>query len=197
MKIISNPISLCAISLLFILGLLTVVRMVPLLAENPSSDPQEQKSQSDSQTDNDWTVPLQEMEKVQQDVSQLIRNALFAVERSPARQAAAGMRTGMQELPDKYVITESIPGMDETKLDVSVIGQVLKISGQRQSALAFLGSQMTGSDHQFGYFERALAIPNDVNPGQISAKYDNGVLTIELPKNAKTENSGAKKITVQ
>ncbi len=83
------------------------------------------------------------------------------------------------------VVTTEIPGIDPQKLDLSIVGDVLKIGGSRagegQEAESYYRQERS-----CGTFSRTLQLPFQVETGKVEAKYDKGVLQIILPR-AETE----------
>ena len=93
--------------------------------------------------------------------------------------------------------------MDKSKLDVKILDNSLTVAGERatdiQTGKKASSGEIYRQERSFGRFERAVPLPNNVNKDKISAKYDAGVLTIELPKLAPTppQAEQGKKIQVE
>ncbi len=176
----------------------------------PVKQPQEKNKEAgmwanplwDSQESLENWVPFQEMGKLQKDINQLFRKSMLEAERAtgPMSQGIFSVRTDVRELPDKYVFTADIPGMDKDKIEISVTDQTLKISGERKNETEQTDKKgMYREERSFGYFERVFPLPRDIKTDQITSKYDRGVLTVELPKITPTSASekGIKKIPIQ
>jgi HSP20 family protein len=89
------------------------------------------------------------------------------------------------------------PGLDASKVDVTLDRGVLRISGERASALpdGERGkANVYARERTAGRFTRAIALPDDVDPGQVKAAYKDGVLQISI---ARRETAQPKRITVQ
>ena len=89
------------------------------------------------------------------------------------------------------------PGLDASKVDVTLDRGVLRISGERASALpdGERGkANVYARERSAGRFTRAIALPDDVDPGQVKAAYRDGVLQISI---ARREVAQPKRITVQ
>jgi HSP20 family protein len=78
-----------------------------------------------------------------------------------------------------------IPGIDEKDIDVRIDGNTLTVRGERKFEKEEREENFLRVERQYGSFTRSFTLPNSVDPGQVSAKYDNGVLKITLAK--KTE----------
>ena len=87
------------------------------------------------------------------------------------------------------------PGLDASKIDVTIERGVLRISGERPSGIpegdkVHVYSRERGT----GSFMRAVSLPDDVDPAQVRASYRDGVLNVSI---ARHEAAQPKRITVQ
>ncbi len=82
-----------------------------------------------------------------------------------------------------YVISFDMPGMDKSKINVEVKNGSLLVSGERSSeSKEDQGGKFYRQERSFGYFSRAIPLPQDVKPETVAAKYENGVLNITIDK---------------
>lgn len=88
------------------------------------------------------------------------------------------------------------PGLDASKIDVTLDRGVLRITGERAPSLpdAREGATVYAQERSAGRFTRAVALPDDVDPAQVKANYRDGVLLISI---ARREATQPKRITVQ
>ena len=88
------------------------------------------------------------------------------------------------------------PGMDPSKIDVTLDRGVLRISGERTSAIPEDGDKVHvySRERGTGSFMRAVSLPDDIDPAQVRASYRDGVLTVSI---ARRESAQPKRITVQ
>jgi len=75
----------------------------------------------------------------------------------------------------EYYLTIDVPGMSKEDIDVSYENNRLRISGQRKSG--------EYDSYQYDKRERIFSVPSNVETEKISAKIENGVLNVVLPKN--------------
>ena len=82
---------------------------------------------------------------------------------------------------DRYVIRAELPGLDpENDIDVTVDGRILTIRAERRQ-------QANGphrSEFRYGSLTRAVKLPAGVDPADITARYDKGVLEVSVPVRA-------------
>jgi HSP20 family protein len=89
------------------------------------------------------------------------------------------------------------PGLDASKIDVTLDRGVLRISGERQPAQAADASAKVSfytRERGAGRFTRAVALPDDVDPAHVNATYRDGVLQISV---ARRESAQPRRINVQ
>ncbi len=125
--------------------------------------------------------PLWEMDHMMERMQRLIHQNLLEGGESGGGSFGEP-RLDVQELSDKYLIQADLPGMEKDKLNLSVTDDALTISGERKMEVEKNQNGMRLMERSFGHFERSLPMPENVKTDQISAKYDQGVLTVVLPK---------------
>jgi HSP20 family protein len=87
----------------------------------------------------------------------------------------------MYETKDELVIAAELPGVNEKDVEVSMTGDVLTLRGARAAPDLSQHAQYRG-ERSFGRFERSVALPIPVQADRVKASYQDGVLTIKLPK---------------
>jgi HSP20 family protein len=88
------------------------------------------------------------------------------------------------------------PGLDASKIDVTLDRGVLRISGERASGIPIDDPkvQVYTRERGIGSFTRAISLPDDVDPAHVNASYLDGVLQVSV---ARRETAQPKRITVQ
>jgi len=81
---------------------------------------------------------------------------------------------------DHYVLTADLPGVDPGSVDVDVDGQLLTIRAER-SARTEEGVQWLARERGTGSYLRQLTLGKDIDTENISAHYENGVLSVMIP----------------
>ena len=90
---------------------------------------------------------------------------------------------------DEHNITLKIevPGIDEKDIDVRIDNNTLTVHGERKIEQEEKEENFRRVERQYGSFTRTFTLPSSVDPGQVSANYDNGVLKINLAKKAEAK----------
>src|ERR1700691_660781 len=94
----------------------------------------------------------------------------------------------------KLVLKLDIPGIRLEDLDVRMENTTLLVKGERSFQSEGKEENFHRVERRYGSFYRAFTVPNTVNPENIKAEYDAGVLSLELQKKAESK---PKQIKVQ
>jgi len=86
------------------------------------------------------------------------------------------------ETENELVLKADLPDVDQKDIDVRVENQTLTIAGQRKFEKQESGKGFHRIERSYGNFVRSFAVPNSFNTEEIGAHYQNGVLTVTLPK---------------
>src|ERR1700730_11922459 len=86
-----------------------------------------------------------------------------------------------------------VPGIDERDIDVRIDNNTLTVHGERKIEKEEREENFRRVERQYGSFTRSFTLPSSVDPQQVSADYNQGVLKITLAKKAEAK---AKQIKV-
>jgi len=86
---------------------------------------------------------------------------------------------------DKLEITAELPGVRQEDIDLHIEDGVLTLSGEKRSERT--DQQRGYSERSYGRFERAIALPSNVDEEACKAEFKDGVLTITLPRAAEKQ----------
>lgn len=113
---------------------------------------------------------------------------------SSSRQAVWRPRMDLAETEEAYRIDLDMPGMTKDDLKISYQDNQLVVSGERESDRKEENEEFVRVERSFGHFRRSFTLPRTVDEDNISATYDNGVLTITVPK---TDTEKTRQIDIQ
>jgi len=97
-------------------------------------------------------------------------------------QAQKTMILDVHENDSAYTVFANVPGVDAEAIDINLHDGVLTISAQVPEADIEEGSRVLLNERVTGHFSRRLTLPCEVDADNIEATYDNGVLTLHVPK---------------
>src|ERR1700681_231575 len=80
-----------------------------------------------------------------------------------------------------------VPGIDEKDIDVRIDNNTLTVHGERKIEKDEKEENFRRVERQYGSFTRSFTLPSSVDPQQVSADYNQGVLKIKLAKKAEAK----------
>jgi HSP20 family protein len=95
-----------------------------------------------------------------------------------------------------YRVTAELPGLSEKDIEITMDGNLLTIKGEKKEEREQKEKGYFLSERHFGSVERSLRLPEGIDDGRIEAKFENGVLTVILPKTPEAV-SKPKKIAIK
>ncbi len=100
----------------------------------------------------------------------------------------------MYQTDDDVVVKAVVPGMKPEDVQISVTGDLLTIKGEMKEETDNKEKAYHIREQRWGSFERSVTLPTAVKSDKAQAEFENGVLTITLPK---AEDVKPKTITVK
>ncbi len=101
---------------------------------------------------------------------------------SPLTTASFVPAVDVYEDAEKVVIKLEVPGIEEKDLDVRVENHTLTVKGERKFEKEEKEENFHRIERRYGSFYRAFTLPNTVDTENVDAKYNAGVLKLELKK---------------
>lgn len=100
-----------------------------------------------------------------------------------ALPAPSQIKIDVKEDDAAYTVHAEVPGVPKEDINVSIDGNVVSLRAEvRQHDEKKEGEKVLRSERYFGSVARSFQLPVDVDAAQAKARYDNGVLTLTLPK---------------
>lgn len=88
----------------------------------------------------------------------------------------------MYETDDAVVVKASVPGVKPEDVEVSVVGDTLTIRGEIKADEKVENGQYLCRELARGRFARSVSLPGLVQADKAKAEFENGILTIQVPK---------------
>lgn len=95
---------------------------------------------------------------------------------------AGGVDVDLADHGDRYVATADLPGYETADIDVQLVGGALVIEADRELATEEEGPDYLRRERRRESVSRRLSLPDPIDEEAVTASHDNGVLTVELPK---------------
>ncbi len=100
----------------------------------------------------------------------------------------------VSETEDAYIVKASIPGVNPDDIDVTLTDNLLTIKAEVKEEKEVEEAKYHLRERRFGVFSRSITLPTAVEAEKVEAVYENGVLTLTIPK---AEEVKPRKIAVQ
>ncbi len=96
-------------------------------------------------------------------------------------------RVDIVEFKDRYEIHADLPGVSAESVDIALDDGVLTLSGERVLVSGEETPERIRRERVDGRFERQFSLPRTIAAGEVSARTENGVLRISLPKQVEAQ----------
>ena len=100
------------------------------------------------------------------------------------------------ETDKDVVINAELPGVSEKDLDVSIVGDLLTIKGEKKHEKDEEEGESRYVERRYGAFSRTVRLPFDAGDQDVEARMNNGILTVRVPKPAELQRE-ARRIEVK
>jgi len=109
---------------------------------------------------------------------------------TPFGRMGSSMRvpdTDVVEAENEIQVVCELPGLKRDEVELSLENNVLTISGEKHEAKEerSTGETYHLSERRWGRFSRSFVLPREVDQDRINASFENGVLTVSIPKSEK------------
>ena len=133
-------------------------------------------------------VARRDFSTLQDRVNRIFRES-FSREGSDEALTTCNFAPPVDVYEDEHNITLKIevPGIDETDINVTIENNTLTVRGERRFEKDEKEENFHRVERMYGSFTRSFTLPNTVDPEQVSAHYEKGVLKIRLAKKAEAK----------
>lgn len=131
--------------------------------------------------------PFRDMMSLREAMANLLEDSYVA---PPAMQqgAAGTLAVNIKETPDTFVVTAALPGVKPEDVDISVLGETLRIQAETKEEREQPqdGNGQNGRwivrERRHGMVQRVVTLPAQVKADEAQADFEHGVLHLTLPK---------------
>jgi len=104
-------------------------------------------------------------------------------------------KINIRETEETYNIEVELPGVKKENVDIQVDGDILTIAGERIIKDEVKEEEYRKVESNYGKFSRAFTLPKRVDTSKIEAKFELGILEVNIPKKELIDTS--KRIEIQ
>ena len=131
--------------------------------------------------------PAREVASLQSDVNRLFNSFFEGPGNGSTRARHWVPAMDLVEASDHFVLRADLPGLDQNDVKLEVEGDTLTLSGERNVEHREEQEGYLRLERSTGAFRRTLTLPAGVQPEDIEASFDRGVLEVRIPKPAEPE----------
>lgn len=107
----------------------------------------------------------------------------------------AQIKVDVKESEQAYTVQAEVPGVSKEEIHVSLDGNVVTLRAEvKQQDSQTKDEKVLRSERYFGAVSRSFQLPADIDQAGAKAKYENGILTLTLPKKL---SSGSQRLTIE
>ncbi len=104
--------------------------------------------------------------------------------------APSQIKIDVKENPEAFTVHAEIPGVPKENIQVLIDGNVVTLRAEvKQQDSSNKDERMLRTERYYGEVSRSLQLAQEIDQAQAKAKYDNGVLTLTLPKKSALANA--------
>jgi HSP20 family protein len=137
--------------------------------------------------------PFHEMLSLRDAMSSLLQESFVRPSGMPAEGVTAMLPLDLSEKENEYIVKASLPGIRPEDVQISAHGDTLTIRGEMKAEQEKQDERYHLRERRYGQFQRTVRLPTPINPDKAQAQFENGVLTLILPK---AEESKPKQIKI-
>jgi HSP20 family protein len=129
--------------------------------------------------------PFRDLVSIQSDLNQLFDRTLGGRESGADSELGASSwvpPVDVYENEEKVVVTVELAGIDPEDVDVTVEDSTLTVSGKREFSRELAEENYRRVERRYGSFARSMTLPSTADAERIEARFDKGVLAVEVPK---------------
>jgi HSP20 family protein len=128
-----------------------------------------------------WEQPYRGLTTLQDQINRLFNSSLDRTGEEASLSAWAPA-VDIYETEHELVVKADLPEVDSKDLDIRVENNILTIRGERKFEKKVNEENYLRVERSYGSFARSFTLANTVNAEAIKADYENGVLTLSIPK---------------
>jgi HSP20 family protein len=102
----------------------------------------------------------------------------------------------VKENKDNFILELAVPGMKKSDFKIEVNNNVLNVSSEKEESKEESKDNFTRKEFSYQSFSRSFTLPQTANKDSIAAAYNDGVLTISIPKREEAKEKPSRMIDI-
>ena len=128
-----------------------------------------------------WT-PFREVTSLRNAMDRLLEDSFVRPTRLWSELEHGGLALDVYQTAKDVIVKATVPGVKPEEVDISITGDTLTIKAEHEEEQEVKQEDYFHKERRYGTFSRSLLIPVQVNADKAEAVFENGVLTLTLPK---------------
>jgi HSP20 family protein len=126
--------------------------------------------------------PFREMMSLRDAMDRLFEDSFVRPWSFRGDYGVMGLPLDMYQTADDVVVKATLPGVKPEEVDISITGDTLTIKGEHKEEQEVKEEDYIHKERRYGTFSRSVALPVQVKSDKAEAVFENGILTLTLPK---------------
>jgi HSP20 family protein len=128
--------------------------------------------------------PLRDMVSLREAMDRLFEESFVGPRWTSQWSAENGATLAMNiyENDDAFVVIAPVPGVKPEEVEITITGNTVSIKGETKAEQRSEMGNVLRQEVRYGSFHRSVTLPLDVQGDKVDAMFENGVLTLTLPK---------------
>ena len=105
-------------------------------------------------------------------------------------------KVNIKEISDAFIVEMAVPGLKKSDFNINLENNLLSISAELKEENESKNEGYTRREFGYSSFKRTFTLPETVNESKINASYNEGILTVHLPKKEEAKEKPARTIKI-
>jgi len=126
--------------------------------------------------------PFRDMMSLRQAMDQLFEDSFIRPSRAWPELGGEGLAVDMYQTENDVLVKASLPGVKPEEVDISITGDTITIKGEHKEEQEVKEEDYLRRERRYASFNRSLEVPVSIKSDKAEATFENGILTLTLPK---------------
>jgi len=131
--------------------------------------------------------PFREVTSLREAMDRLLEESFVRPPRFWPEPRTGTVPIDMYQTKDNVVVKASLPDVKPEEVDITISGDILTIKGEHKEEQETKDKDYFCRECRYGAFSRSVTIPVEVKSDKAEAVFENGVLTLTIPKAEKVK----------
>jgi HSP20 family protein len=131
--------------------------------------------------------PLSDLVSLRDAMDRLFEDSFVRMPGLPAIFGTEPLALDMYETADSVVVKSAVAGVKPEEIDITITGDVLTIKGETKTEEKVEKANYIRQERRYGAFQRSVQLPDSIVTDKAEASFENGVLTLTIPKSEKSK----------